>query len=156
MKIRKNGGFSLIEITVAIALIGILAGIGIPKLRKNLAIARDTKAIATLSTLRTASELYYAETGKTPFTTTPAISVVQALENLKDYLDPKTYNEIKNNKIEIGGSKTPANNNITYGGEIEFTFTNPNSDEISDGVYIWFNPDDKDLEDTKGKKWIEY
>lgn len=57
----KNKGFSLIEVTVAIALIGIMAGIGVPKLRRQMALGRDTKAIATLGTLRTASELYFIE-----------------------------------------------------------------------------------------------
>ena len=36
----KNKGFSLIEVTFAIALIGIMAGIGVPKLRRQMALGR--------------------------------------------------------------------------------------------------------------------
>ena len=84
----KNKGFSLIEVTVAIALIGIMAGIGVPKLRRQMALGRDTKAIATLGTLRTASELYFIENSK-PLSETPTSeeseNITTALKKLGIY-----------------------------------------------------------------------
>lgn len=159
----KNGGFSLIEIMVAIALIGIMMGVGIPKFRNQIAIGKDTKAIAILSNLRTASELYYLETGKT-LTENPngETNIGKSLEVLEGYLDVKTFNDIKDGKLEIGGSRNKkadsdeADTDITYGGEIGLTFKNPEVDKVSDGVYIWFSPEDKRIYDTKGNKWIEY
>ena len=74
----KNRGFSLIEITVAIALIGIMAGVGVPKLRRQMALGRDTKAIATLGTLRTASELYFIENNE-PISDTPSSDETQSI-----------------------------------------------------------------------------
>lgn len=159
----KNGGFSLIEITVAIALIGLMMGIGVPKFRKQLAIGKDTKAIAILSNLRTACELYYLETGK-PLTDNPEvdINIEGKVTELEPYLDIKTFNEIKDGKLEIGGSRAKktdadeADPNIIYGGEIELTFKSPETGKKGDGVYIWFKPEVGKDYDTKGNKWIEY
>lgn len=159
----KNGGFSLIEITVAIALIGLMLGIGVPKFRRQLAIGKDTKAIAILTNLRTASELYYLETGN-PLTENPTseTEIETALKNLEEYLDVKTFKEIEDGKIEIGGSRalkdggTEADSNITYGGDIGFTFKNPQEGKASDGVYIWFAPEKGKEYDIKGNKWSEY
>lgn len=148
----KNNGFSLIEITVAIALVGVMAGVGIPKLRRSIAIGRDTKAIATLGVLRTASELYFAEKEEAPHLS--GEDDITSLKKLEDYLDPKTFKEIEDGKISIGGCKSEEN--IIYGGEISFTFTNPIESKSSDGIYIWFSPIEGLENDTKGNKWIEY
>lgn len=159
----KNGGFSLIEVTVAIALIGVMMGIGIPKFRNQMALGRDTKAVAILTTLRTAGELYYLETGKTLTEgTTGETQTVEALKKLENYLDTKTFKEIEDGKIEIGGSRAKksdveeADENIVFGGEIGFTFTNPEENKASDGIYIWFDPTGIGEYDTKGNLWTEY
>ena len=157
----KNKGFSLIEVTVAIALIGIMASIGVPKLRRQMALGRDTKAIATLGTLRTASELYFIENSK-PLSETPTSeeseNITTALKKLEPYLDEKTFKEIEDGELEIGGSRAKkvdideADENITYGGTISLTFKNPdiNKSTGSDGVYIWFKPSEGKEYDTKG------
>lgn len=158
----KNSAFSLIEITVAIALIGIMAGIGVPKFRTQLAIGRDTKAIATLATLRTASELYFIDKGEPIYDgTLEDGSNTTSLENLEEYLDSKTFEDIKDGKISIGGSRAQnetgeAEDDVIYGGEIGFTFINPNTSKKGDGVYLWFKPDTGKEFDTKGNKWIDY
>ena len=163
----KNRGFSLIEVTVAIALIGIMASIGIPKLRRQMALGRDTKAIATLGTLRTASELYFIENSEALSenpTSEESDEVITALKKLEPYLDEKTFKEIEDGELEIGGSRAKksdseeAEEDITYGGTISLTFKNPdiNRTHGSDGVYIWFKHSTGKEYDTKGNKWIEY
>lgn len=159
----KNGGFSLIEITVAIALVGLMMGIGVPKFRNQIAIGKDTKAIAILSNLRTASELYYLETGNTIVENPEEeMSIGEVLEVLEPYLDVKTFNEIKDGKLDIGGSRAKksesdeADTKINYGGEIGLTFLNPEQGKLSDGVYIWFSPESGREYDTKGNRWIDY
>lgn len=155
----KNQGFSLIEICIGIALVGIMIGIGGPKIRRYIASGKDTKAIATLASLRNASELYYCETGNLPFEKDGDIQT--SIEKLHNYLDNKIIKNIQDGKIEIGGSKD-INGNITYGGTIPLTFTNPNKEEnnqnsdMVDGVYIWFNPNSNQQFDLKGNKWSEY
>lgn len=65
-KARKNGGFTLIELVVVIAIIGVLAAVVSPKIRLSLMKSRDAKAVATLDALRTATNVYYSEQGKLP------------------------------------------------------------------------------------------
>lgn len=151
----RNKGFSLIEVCVAIALVGIMIGVGVPKVKRYMATAKNVKAISTLNNLRTASELYYGENGEAPKLNSDTDA--QALTKLDSYLDKKTKDSIKDGKLDVGGSADANKLNATYGGKVEITFQNPNSGGSSDGTNIWIKPVDgtKDY-DLKGKKWIEY
>jgi prepilin-type N-terminal cleavage/methylation domain-containing protein len=69
MKNRKNltKGFTLIEMIVVIALIGILMGVAFPQTTKFLAAGRDTKRISDVSRLIPGYlELYFNQEGKYP------------------------------------------------------------------------------------------
>ena len=91
-------------------------------------------------------------------------NITTALKKLEPYLDEKTFKEIEDGELEIGGSRAKkvdieeADENITYGGTISLTFKNPdiNKSTGSDGVYIWFKPSEGKEYNTKGNKWIEY
>ncbi|HVU79739.1 MAG TPA: prepilin-type N-terminal cleavage/methylation domain-containing protein [Candidatus Paceibacterota bacterium] len=63
MKKAFNKGFTLIELLVVIAIIGILAGIVLASLGSARTGAQDAKVQETLSSLRTAAEVYYGSTG---------------------------------------------------------------------------------------------
>lgn len=54
-----NKGFTLIELLVVIAIIGILAGIVLASLGSARSGAQDAKVQETLSSMRTAAEVYY-------------------------------------------------------------------------------------------------
>lgn len=102
----KNGGFSLIEMVIAVALVGVLSTLVVPKVREQLAKGKDAKAVATLTALRTASELYYVENEKSALEEAESEeSIKKAMENLLPYLDSKAEAELKDGKVEIGGSK---------------------------------------------------
>ena len=144
----KNGGFTLIELIIAVALVGILSSLVTPKVRIQLAKGRDTKAISYLGAMRTAAELYYIEKGEAPTTVISPNEAddKKAIENILPYLDPKAESVIKDGKI-------------TFGGEMKFTFKSPQHDEIAkrgDGIYIWFAPEESQVYDIQGNKWIEY
>ena len=72
---RKQSGFTLIELMIVVAVIGILSAIAIPQYQKYVAKSEAATALASISALKTEVELTVAETGSFPSTTsTPLIS----------------------------------------------------------------------------------
>lgn len=148
----KKRGFSLIEVIVAIAIISILSGIVGLKLRGHIAKAKDAKAIATLNSFRTASELYQLENSDILI----AIKDIEnndktkeSLKKLETYLDAKSKNIVENAEIEIGGSREKKDGNIKYGGKVNLMFDKTGA--------IYLKPLSGTGEfDIKGNKWIEY
>lgn len=63
---RQDKGFTLIELLIVVAIIGILAGIAVPRVSENLANAKKNACKANVSTLQSAIELYFFETGDYP------------------------------------------------------------------------------------------
>src|SRR5574344_2649937 len=64
--LKSNKGFTLIELVVVIAILGILAGIAIPRFMDATATARGAKIVADLRTIDSAIVIYNAKTGKYP------------------------------------------------------------------------------------------
>ena len=54
-------GFTLLEILIVVVIIGILAGLAIPKFNKTIETAKGKEAYVTLETLRTAERMYYLD-----------------------------------------------------------------------------------------------
>jgi prepilin-type N-terminal cleavage/methylation domain-containing protein len=66
---KKNKGFSLIELLIVVAIILIIAAIAIPNLLRSRIAANEASAVASLRTLNTA-EVTYASTYNSGFTST--------------------------------------------------------------------------------------
>jgi len=62
----ENRGFSLVELMVSLVIIGVLAGVAVPLYYKNVEYAIRAEGEATLGTIRTQVEIYYAEYGSYP------------------------------------------------------------------------------------------
>lgn len=116
MKKRKNRGFSVIEIVLVLGVIGILSSFIAPKVRDYLAIAKDSKAINTLQSLRMANETYYLENGNYPVSK----DMGDVLADLSKYVGDK-FELVENELlIDIGGSKENIDTkDIKYGGKVK-------------------------------------
>lgn len=60
-KNNKQAGFSLVELMVVVAIIGILASIAIPSVNKYMAKARQSEAKTNLASLYTAEKAFFSE-----------------------------------------------------------------------------------------------
>jgi len=58
---RKDKGFTLIELMIVVAIIGILAAIAIPNFMNYQCKAKQSEAKSNLGNIRTTQEAYYAE-----------------------------------------------------------------------------------------------
>ncbi len=65
-KAFNQQGFTLIELVIVIAILGILAGIAIPRFMDSRASAAGSKLLGDLRTLDSASEVYQAKNGSMP------------------------------------------------------------------------------------------
>lgn len=65
-KVKSPKGFTLVELMVVIAIIGILAAIAVPKFGAATDSANKAKIQADLRTLDSAISMYYAKDGKYP------------------------------------------------------------------------------------------
>lgn len=63
---NKQTGFTLIELMIVVAVIGVLSAIAIPQYQKYVAKAEVASALSTLTALKTNVEAYTVENGKFP------------------------------------------------------------------------------------------
>jgi type IV pilus assembly protein PilA len=64
LKNLRRRGFSLIELLIVISIILIIAAIAVPKMNKQLMLAREQAAIRQIGTIHQAETQYYSEFGK--------------------------------------------------------------------------------------------
>jgi len=80
---KREEGFTLIELMIVIAVLGILAGIAIPRFSGVQDKAKDANITSVAGTIRSAMEMYSAENGNYP----KKSDVSDNYDNLDDQLD---------------------------------------------------------------------
>ncbi|MQY58697.1 MAG: prepilin-type N-terminal cleavage/methylation domain-containing protein [Clostridia bacterium] len=80
---QKEKGFTLIELLIVVAIIGIVAGIAIPRFLGARTTARVTRAFADMRTIADGLEMYFTDENKYP--------VLGEGETLADVADLKKY-----------------------------------------------------------------
>ena len=88
---KRNSGFSLVELMIVIVIIGVLAAVAVPIYSNNVMKAKMSEADAALGSIRTQLRVYYGEEGSYPVSTSSSLVVD----------DATTWNDI--NDTELNG-----------------------------------------------------
>lgn len=106
-----KAGFTLIELMIVVAIIGVLAAIATPKFSNLIARSRDAATLGNLGVLRSTLGIYYADTGGLYPSFAPPFGQAAGYGTiLQDSLVPRYIAAIPN--ATPSGSHHPASNQV--------------------------------------------
>lgn len=149
---RMQKGFTLIELMIVVAIIGILAAVAIPQYQDYTVKAKLSKVQATVAPLKTALALYNQETGGFPVAAAPWTSLGLSAA-------PTATNEVS------AFAWTGAANPVAAGTGLQLTLSNIKATTIDGGILTmtpalgstdiqWTNACTGSLTDAIAKKYF--
>ncbi|MBO6179466.1 MAG: prepilin-type N-terminal cleavage/methylation domain-containing protein [Selenomonadaceae bacterium] len=91
--IKDESGFTLLEVLMVCAIIGIIASVAVPKISSGFVVANTTKVLSDLRAIDTAVMLYQADKGSLPQKVADLDDYIADIRNVKP---PKGSCRIKN------------------------------------------------------------
>lgn len=120
---KKKKGFTLVELVVVIAVIGILISIVFPRFQMATTRAKDGAALTSIGTLRKAASMYFAENNDSFTDEYPGNLKISHIQTLIDaqYLDLKSRNIFDSNVNGYNGTNSKENITVEVGSMVSET-----------------------------------
>ena len=153
--LKKSKGFTLIELMIVVAIIGILAAVAIPKFADLVTRSKEASIKGSLGAVRSAVSIYYSDT-EGDFPTNLLTGLTLGARYLPNKGDPNvgTYDILKNNMGNVGHDHgvTSADGVLQNTGNVAVTDVTALA-YSTDGGDIYVNCSHND---TRTNKWSSF
>jgi prepilin-type N-terminal cleavage/methylation domain-containing protein len=153
--IESRRGFTLIELMIVVAIIGVLAAIAIPTFSNLVGKSQEGSTKSNLGSIRSALAIYYGDNeGLYPYDALDSLKTTRRyLENFPPAILPKTVNSVGHGTTTgVGAGTFPANVTDVAGGVNGWAYDNSGGDIATWGLVV-VNCTHMDL---KGYPWTSY